>query len=58
MTKNACGGYTDTEGAVMGPALSKMPDRKQANYHVIQLQKHKNWEITFRYKLYVSVWCV
>ena len=56
ITRNACWGYIDTERAVMWPVLSKMLYRKQANYQVSQLQKHKNWEITFRYKLYVSVW--
>ena len=56
ITKYACRGYIDTERAVMWPALSKMPDKKQANCQVNQLQEHKNWEITFRYKLYVSVW--
>ena len=42
ITKNAGGSYTDTERAVMWPEHSKMSDRKQANYQVIQLQEHKN----------------
>ena len=56
IAKNMHRGYIDTERAAMWPALSKMPNRKHANYQVIQLQEHKNLEINFRHKLYVSVW--
>ena len=43
ITKNICGGYIDTERAVIWPALSKMPNRKQANIIIIGTVMHLFW---------------